>query len=647
MSWAAIAKTATAPAAPTGVPAPTADERVAVVDTNAIISGLRLEQLADRFCTIPEVLAEVRDKQARTFLSTLPFSLDVREPSDDSVKAVQRFARETGDIHSLSAVDLKLLALAHTLEIAAHGSANLREHPVQVRTRQRHKTRPRVLPGWGQVTNPEDWRVVDEAPQELLSNAPGGQSRIIAAVQSLTLGEEESEPAATAPPQQQEGQVQQEQQQQAAGWGGSLPALPLPPPRQQQQQPAEEQPAQAAVAAAAGQEQVQQQAVGEGAAAAAAADKGTEEGDEEGDEEDGDGWETVSKSRNAARRRQRKDRRRQAWQEQQQQQQPAPAQQQQQPAQQPKGEEGSGCCGKASEMPAAAAKQDKEAAAAGRQQQQGQEQQQDGSQSEQDDEEGEEEDEDEETGEMEEVEGYELITEEGDDDDEEGEESEAGTAAEVATTMTDAGATEAGATDAAGTASELVDELLPNTTSNVFCVTADFAMQNVMLQMGLRLVTRDGKQITRVSRWALRCSACFFVTKEAGRLFCPRCGNMTLDKVEVTVGPDGAEFFGVRKKFILRGTRFSLPKPRGGRGARKNPILREDVLLARTGGRMRQKSAAAASGEVDPFAPEYGSETWHAAGGGGRGGGRGLPVLQTSWRHNPNEAKPQRKSRRK
>lgn len=52
--------------------------------------------------------------------------------SSGALLAVQRFARETGDIHSLSAVDLKLLALTHTLEQAAHGSANLREHPVQV-----------------------------------------------------------------------------------------------------------------------------------------------------------------------------------------------------------------------------------------------------------------------------------------------------------------------------------------------------------------------------------------------------------------------------------------------------------------------------------------------------------------------------------
>ena len=52
-------------------------------------------------------------------------------------------------------------------------------------------------------------------------------------------------------------------------------------------------------------------------------------------------------------------------------------------------------------------------------------------------------------------------------------------------------------------------------------------------QMGLRLLTPDGRRITRLSRWVLRCTACFLVTKEMGRLFCPRCGNASLDKVQV------------------------------------------------------------------------------------------------------------------
>ena len=47
--------------------------------------------------------------------------------------------------------------------------------------------------------------------------------------------------------------------------------------------------------------------------------------------------------------------------------------------------------------------------------------------------------------------------------------------------------------------------------SPVCLVTADFAMQNVALQMGLRLVAPGGLQIRRLSRWALRCGACFKV----------------------------------------------------------------------------------------------------------------------------------------
>ena len=41
------------------------------------------------------------------------------------------------------------------------------------------------------------------------------------------------------------------------------------------------------------------------------------------------------------------------------------------------------------------------------------------------------------------------------------------------------------------------------------CMTADFAMQNVLLQMGLGLVSVEGKRIERVKSWVLRCHACF------------------------------------------------------------------------------------------------------------------------------------------
>lgn len=41
------------------------------------------------------------------------------------------------------------------------------------------------------------------------------------------------------------------------------------------------------------------------------------------------------------------------------------------------------------------------------------------------------------------------------------------------------------------------------------CMTADFAMQNVLLQMGLNLVGLEGKRIEKIKSWVLRCHACF------------------------------------------------------------------------------------------------------------------------------------------
>ncbi|MBA0830608.1 hypothetical protein Goarm_015129, partial [Gossypium armourianum] len=116
--------------------------------------------------------------------------------------------------------------------------------------------------------------------------------------------------------------------------------------------------------------------------------------------------------------------------------------------------------------------------------------------------------------------------------------------------------------------------------STVACVTGDFAMQNVLLQMGLRLLAPGGMQIRQLHRWVLKCHACYTVTAEIGRIFCPKCGNGgTLRKVAVTVGENGIVLASHRPRITLRGTKFSLPLPQGGRDAiTKNLILREDQL---------------------------------------------------------------------
>jgi RNA-binding protein NOB1 len=47
--------------------------------------------------------------------------------------------------------------------------------------------------------------------------------------------------------------------------------------------------------------------------------------------------------------------------------------------------------------------------------------------------------------------------------------------------------------------------------STVASITVDYAMQNVMMQMGLRLLALDGRSVRSMKRWILRCYAWYEV----------------------------------------------------------------------------------------------------------------------------------------
>ncbi|PWN90129.1 hypothetical protein FA10DRAFT_231068 [Acaromyces ingoldii] len=127
----------------------------------------------------------------------------------------------------------------------------------------------------------------------------------------------------------------------------------------------------------------------------------------------------------------------------------------------------------------------------------------------------------------------------------------------------------------------------------VACMTGDYAVQNVLLQMGLSLVGIEGQRIKQVKSWVLRCHACAKICKDSERKFCPHCGNPTLLRTSVTsTSPDATGKAGtgqshgglqvhLKKNFQYRnrGTIYSLPLPKPGKAGGKPasvPVLRED-----------------------------------------------------------------------
>ncbi|PON62839.1 D-site 20S pre-rRNA nuclease Nob [Parasponia andersonii] len=473
---------------------------VAVVDANAIIEGGdKLSQCADKFVSVPEVMDEVRDPVSRHRLAFVPFSVQTMEPTPESLNRVIKFARATGDLQTLSDVDIKLIALTYTLEAQIHGTVHLRDCPPPIHTVNVKRLPEKELPGWGSnVPNLEEWEALEHQGEDKSNDG----SRILP-LKDLNLNVISDSGS----------EYQQEDGEETDG----RPKRIYPPKKEINIE---------------GKKMV--------------AD-GIDASQGEFDDDAGDWMPAVSRSTH--RRFLRRKARREYYEAM---------------------SEKDGTSGKNGI-----------------------------------------------TGE--DNGGQENGVAQGENGEKEGDTKEGKNDEESLSTILDQtrlkedslkglqdgnGSTEGDHTDVISEgidhlelsseinisvdASNAEDDdsseqswtLRSLSESSVACITSDFAMQNVILQMGLRLLAPGGMQIRQLHRWVLRCHACYTVTAEIGRIFCPKCGNGgTLRKVAVTVGENGVVLAARRPRITLRGTKFSLPLPQGGRDAvTKNLILREDQL---------------------------------------------------------------------
>ena len=145
----------------------------------------------------------------------------------------------------------------------------------------------------------------------------------------------------------------------------------------------------------------------------------------------------------------------------------------------------------------------------------------------------------------------------------------------------------------------------PSLENRAACATTDFAMQNVILQMNLELLSVDGMKVRKLKSWVTRCGACFrvYTNSEAGllgkRLFCEHCGSDMMQRVAASVdGKTGRLRLHLKKNYQhnLRGTKYSLPKPGSGDRFQGDLLLSEDQMMmgawnqkvkVRTGGKAR------------------------------------------------------------
>ncbi|XP_029904069.1 RNA-binding protein NOB1 [Myripristis murdjan] len=135
----------------------------------------------------------------------------------------------------------------------------------------------------------------------------------------------------------------------------------------------------------------------------------------------------------------------------------------------------------------------------------------------------------------------------------------------------------------------------------VGCLTTDFAMQNVLIQIGLHVLSVSGMLIKQTRNYILRCHACFKTTTNMNKVFCSHCGNKTLKKIAVTITEDGSmqmHFSRNPKVLNPKGLRFSLPMPQGGKHG-NNPHLVEDQRFP------QQRLSHKARQKTNVFDPDY------------------------------------------
>ncbi|KAJ8768461.1 hypothetical protein K2173_021614 [Erythroxylum novogranatense] len=522
---------------------------MAVVDANAVINGGdKLHHLADKFVTVPEVLDEIRDPVSRHRLSFVPFTIDSMEPSPEALNKVIKFARATGDLQTLSDVDLKLVALTYTLEAQIHGITHLRDAPPPIRTVNVKKLPEKDMPGWGSnVPNLEEWEALEREAGDGMNTG----SRIVPLKDirlNVTAVDEQSSDGLMA------NMVEAHSENHEDAIHGFRRHNRYLPKK--------------TVINIEGKKTV---------AAGVDASQG------QFDDDAGNWRPAVSRSthRRYLRRKARREHHEALFEKDSQQ-----------------DFDNSACNNVVKEVSDQGHILLKSSKAAGSVNGTLNESEmiEDNSCSE------------ELSSLLDQmrVEESQVSIEQGEEEDNMDSDrldfsysSEMLASSDHNTTIggkvceddglnsevnhfeisshTDKSLDASNVDDGGSEQSWMLRSL---SESSVACITSDFAMQNVLLQIGLRLLAPGGMQIRQLHRWILRCHACYTVTAEIGRIFCPECGNGgTLRKLAITVGENGITMEARRPRITLRGTKFSLPLPQGGRNAiAKNPILREDQL---------------------------------------------------------------------
>merc|ERR1712072_1612858 len=96
-------------------------EDFVVLDTAAFIHNVDVSKLGKKLYTVPEVISEIREAKARERFKNRTYEVLFKEPSKSDIDTVISFSKKCGNFSALSIVDIKVIALAYSLEKENNG----------------------------------------------------------------------------------------------------------------------------------------------------------------------------------------------------------------------------------------------------------------------------------------------------------------------------------------------------------------------------------------------------------------------------------------------------------------------------------------------------------------------------------------------
>ena len=536
--------------------------KYAVIDSGPLIKGVRLETIgAERYVTVPEVLLELRDRHVRERLAALPFELETREPSQEALDVIRKFAKLTGDLPALSAVDIRVLALAWLLEKETkNGVEHLRTTPLLPGASARsRRALPADEPSSSTAEGMEDEpAIVDDGEDGLDESAVTEQAAAAAAAAAATGAgmedDDDDEEAAEAEAALLAAIASRDAEGGAAG-GTAVDVSD--------------------VSGTAAATSVAVAAAGAPVGAAGGTSIGCSDGAAATEQDAAAAAELAEalEARRAARR---------------------------------QAEEAEAVALRAAEAGAARCEHSREAGAAAASAGSG------------------------------------------------GTRAAGGLESSRPGGLDDEGAEPWITVDNLKTMQQRDGQryaYAPDASTTVACLTTDYAMQSVLMQMNLKLLGADGMILRSVKQWVMRCSGCFTQQSSLESQFCSKCGNMSLVRLQAVVDDRGQQRLLPESKAPARvrstntrGTKFPLPMPVAGRHAH-NLILAEDQLAEAVDKARRQGKAKL----EDVFDPDYSLEDHFGRAGSKRpvrnpNAGSAMPKVGYGKRVNPNDvrARPKR-----